>query len=134
MNRYERRRQKALARRYSADDVLTVNYGRLTYVDPTVVDPCFLCGGPAKGWPHPDAPEHWPLEQRTCAHGFAYINDEVSLPLCEACFNAEGRDNQVARKVMGSPDMVIQEGGEASLEHVREIAGALKERKHSSEH
>jgi hypothetical protein len=38
----------------------------------------------------------------------------------------------MARKVMRSPDMVIQESGEASLEHVREIAAAIKERERST--
>ena len=130
MNRYEKRRRMALRRNYKVGDVLTTAYDRVTYVDPTVVDPCFLCDGPAGAWPWPERPEGAP----PVAHSFAYINDEVSLPLCEACFNSKERDHQVTRKVMNAPNLLIHEGGEASPEHVREIAGALKEREHSSKH
>jgi hypothetical protein len=130
VNRYERRREKALRRKYGAGDTLHIDYGRVVYVDPTVVDQCFLCGGPAKAWPWLDGPEGAPA----MTHSFARINNEITLPLCEACFNSKERGNQVARKVMRSPDMVIQEGGEASPEHVREIADTLKERERSSKH
>jgi hypothetical protein len=126
MNRQERRRQKALSRKYGVGDVLTTDYGRVVYVDQTVIDRCFLCDGPAKSWPHEGAQ----------AHGVVRVNGETFLSLCERCFNSNNndRDNQLARKIMGSPDMVIHEGGKASTEHIREIAGALKERERSSKH
>jgi hypothetical protein len=75
-NRYERRRQRALRKKYGAGDVLHITYGRVAYVDPSVVDLCFLCGGPAGAWPCSDRPDGAPS-----AHSVAHINNEVSLPL-----------------------------------------------------
>jgi hypothetical protein len=129
MNRYERRRQRALNRKYGVGDVLDIKYGRVVYVDPTVVDSCFVCGGKAGAWPYPNRPEG----KLPMAHSFAFINNEVSLPLCEGCFNSEASHKELACKVIGD-NMIIHEGGEASSEQIHEIANALKEREHSSEH
>jgi hypothetical protein len=111
-------------------DMLMIGYGRVGYEDPTLVDQCYLCGGAAKAWPYTDGPEgHPPM-----AHGAALINKETTVPLCEMCFGAPDRDMQMPRKVMGSPDMDVQEGGAASAEHIIEVADAIREREQASSH
>jgi hypothetical protein len=134
-NRFERRREKALSEKYC---VVSIKRGRLAH-DPTLIGECFICDGPAKAWAcHPSKITHihptWTPDKSAplLAHGYALLNDNPPLILCEGCFNSEEYGDRIMRKVV--PGAVIQDCGEATPERVEEIADALNERERSTSH
>jgi hypothetical protein len=85
---------------------------------------CFVCNGAAATWPWPDGPEQ-------LAYGCISVNGSDIRPICEACFNDP---DTIGPKLLGAPDMVVKDGGEASPEEIREIAVAIRERDDSNVH
>jgi hypothetical protein len=115
MNRHQRRR----AAKLKVGDIVDGSVGRCLMNGETMPH-CWLCHGPAPDWP-------WPGGPVKLGYGFARINGGQPMPLCEACFNEYPEvSNRIARKVMG--DMQIHECGEASAEHILEVAAALAEK------
>lgn len=111
MNRRERR---AAAKK---GDVITIGYGRIQERDQTYQMPveCYLCGTTHK------------------AANIARIEDKRSIthvPLCEACLASDGLGDAVFRKWCDAPDVVIHEGGEATIEQVN----ALADKQRTTEH
>ena len=100
-SRYERLLRKLLRKKFKDGDKLSVEYQRVAYLDPAIAFECFICNGPAGPWPHPNA--------TAGMHG-AVIIDAVALPLCETCFGSEQRDDELVRKLTGSPDATALEG------------------------
>jgi hypothetical protein len=116
-NRHERRRAAKLG------DIIEVKFGRVVFDikpgDDVSRDICYVCGKPATAWA--GGPEG------RMAHGFATINEEKPVLLCETCFNTDS--NSIARKYLNAPDMKISEGGTYNdIDELRDIADALKER------
>jgi hypothetical protein len=118
MNRHQRRKAAKLG------DVLEITWGR-ALIDGGTAPQCFACDGLAPAWPWPDGP-HSP------AYGFALINYERILPICEACFKTNG--DAVVRRFWNAPDLKISEGGEASMETIRQIADALAVKDEATSH
>jgi hypothetical protein len=56
------------------------------------------------------------------------------LPLCEACFCADQKQDVLIRKLWKAPDLVIHNGGQASMEHILEIAAVVAEKDKATEH
>jgi hypothetical protein len=127
-NRHERRAAKA---RGMLGAVVRVNIGRCLMNGETKLK-CFTCSNEAKDWAWPDGPA-------LLGYGIAIIeasnSDQVAqVPLCESCYNSDDVSNVITRKVLKAPDLEISEGGEATLEHVLEIAAAESERPNATEH
>jgi hypothetical protein len=123
MNRHERR--AARRRKAKVGGLLEISLGRCLMEkgnDPVLQ--CFVCGGAAATWPWPDGPEK-------LAYGWISINGSDIRLICEACFNDP---DTIGPKLWGAPDMVVEDGGEASLEEIREIAVAMRERNDSNVH
>jgi hypothetical protein len=74
---------------------------------------CFVCGEPA------------------AAYGCININGSEPRRICKACFNDP---DTIVPKLLGVPDMVVEDGGKASPEEIREIADAMLEMEHSTVH
>jgi hypothetical protein len=118
MNRHERRKRTKLG------DIVEIKFGRVVFdIKPgedVSRDICYACGKPATAWP----------ECGVMAHGFATINEEKPVLLCEGCFAAEGEKTSgaIIRKYWNAPDMKISEGGTYNdIDEIREIADAIKE-------
>jgi hypothetical protein len=88
------------------------------------VPQCSVCGEPAAPWPWPNGPEK-------LAYGCISINGSDPRLICEACFNDP---DTIGPKLLGALGMVVEDGGEASPEEIREIADAMLERDHSTVH
>jgi hypothetical protein len=69
------------------------------------VPQCYACNKPAPDW-------EWPNGPAKLGYGFADINGQVRVPVCQTCWNSEDDADAIVRKFLNSPDLQFEEGGE----------------------
>jgi hypothetical protein len=121
MNRHERRAAKKA--RSCPGLVVNINFGRLLPPAPAEAIECGACG------------------KQVVPYGIAEIQGNqckctpcAVLPLCETCFCTDPTSDVLIQKIWKAPDLEIQDGGEASMQHILEISAALSERHDATEH
>src|SRR6516164_5853167 len=107
-------------------DIVEIKLGRVVFDikpgDDTSRDICFVCGKPATAWPIPEG-RVGPIPEGRVARGFARINGEKPVLLCEQCFTIEDQTGEpVIRKYWNSPDLKISKGGTyKDIDEIHEI-------------
>jgi hypothetical protein len=114
-----------MAKAFKFGDMVEVKLGRVVFDikpgDDTSRDTCYVCGKPATAWPYP--------EKGGTAHGFAMINGERSVLLCEQCFSSDEQRTAIMRKYLNAPNLEVKKGGTyKDIEELRPIAQAFAER------
>ena len=127
MNRHERRKAKARKDGF----VVNISLGRwLMAADSEAKVECFACGNEAKDW-------NWPGGPALLGYGLAEIQEgdrSEQVPICESCFSSDDPTSALVRKWLNAPDLEISEGGEATAEHVANIASAMSEKDDATKH
>ena len=126
MNRHERRKAKAGRK---PGFVVNISFGRCLMAGESKVE-CFACGNEAKDWNSPGGPA-------LLGYGLAEIQEgdrSEQVPICESCFSFDEAGSSIVRKWLNAPDLKITEGGEATAEHVANIASALSEKDDATKH
>jgi hypothetical protein len=122
--------RKARRAKLKVGDMVCVNLGRcrMTEGNDEVLQ-CYACDGPAACWPWPEAPKG----EVPAGHGVAIIDfrgERALVPVCQACLET-GDTSIFVRKLFGL-NLEISEGGEKTMEEIREIADALAEREETT--